>query len=362
MVLEYPIYTAGQWLALNLPVLLMVLVVLGGLGILAGFIVAAQRAGPAAAFATVTSGIATGMRDLRDCSLRRLWAMARLAFKESLRSYVLVVLAVFVVILLFAGWFLDERADNPTRLYISFVLKISGFLAMLMGIFLSAFSLPNDLKNKTIFTVVTKPVRGWEILLGRIVGFGIVGTLILAAMGLLSYVWVVRAIGHSHRVEISDIERDPATGTIRGRTTLDQGHRHEFVIDDAGVGQTMAIKGHFHSINVQGSGDDMDVTIGRPQGALQARVPVYGALRFLDRDGNPAAKGINVGKEWTYRGYIEGATQAAGIFYFQGLRSQDFPDSLPLEMTIRVFRTYKGEIERGIRGTMILRNPAWSNQ
>jgi hypothetical protein len=78
----------------------------------------------------------------------------------------------------------------------------------------------------------------------------------------------------------------------------------------------------------------------------------------LDRNGRPVEKGINVGKEWTYRGYVEGATQCAGIFYFQDLRSKDFREGLPLEMTIRVFRTYKGEIERGIRGSMVLRNPA----
>ena len=43
---------------------------------------------------------------------------------------------------------------------------------------------------------------------------------------------------------------------------------------------------------------------------LVARVPVYGKLRFLDRDGQPAEKGINVGDEWTYRSFISGGSLA----------------------------------------------------
>ena len=43
---------------------------------------------------------------------------------------------------------------------------------------------------------------------------------------------------------------------------------------------------------------------------------------------------------------------SAGIWRFENLKSRDFPEVLPLETTLRVFRTYKGEIERGILGTL----------
>ena len=98
--------------------------------------------------------------------------------------------------------------------------------------------------------------------------------------------------------------------------------------------------------------------VGPPEGILEARRPLRGRLRFLDREGRPAAKGISVGQEWTYRQYIEGGTGGAAIWSFEGLREQDFPTGLPLEMTIRVFRTYKGTITEGIHGTIQLRNPA----
>ena len=58
---------------------------------------------------------------------------------------------------------------------------------------------------------------------------------------------------------------------------------------------------------------------------LVARVPVYGKLRFKNRLGVDAEKGINVGDEWTYRSFIEGGTRAAAIWTFEGIRSRSFP-------------------------------------
>jgi hypothetical protein len=97
---------------------------------------------------------------------------------------------------------------------------------------------------------------------------------------------------------------------------------------------------------------------------LTARVPILGSLRFLDRAGNfldregNLPEGTNVGYEWTYRRYIEGGTAATAIWRFEGLRGEDFGDTLPLEMSIRVFRTYKGNIEEGLTGTIELVKPA----
>ena len=50
------------------------------------------------------------------------------------------------------------------------------YLVLLMALLISTFSLPTDMKNRTITTVVTKPVHTSEIVLGRIVGFTIIGT------------------------------------------------------------------------------------------------------------------------------------------------------------------------------------------
>jgi len=314
MVLEKQIIPFFDWIITYLPLFLLLLLLLAVFASLVGFLVGTARMGPGAALKSVRAFVGQALVDLRNLSFGRIFAMARLAVKESLRSYVLVVFGVLALIFLFAGWYLDSSSDNPARLYISFVLKATNFLVILLTIFLSAFSLPNDVKNRTIYTVVTKPVRG---------------------------------LSHTHTVDVESYRPAESGEGYVGRTSFDKEHRHEFTIGADGEGVTESVHGHYHFVTATGDVSDPD----------SIEIGTYGVLRFLSRKGEPASKGINVGKEWTYRGYIEGRTLGAGIWKFNGLRGGDFLEGLPLEMSIRVFRTFQGDIDRGILGSMELRNP-----
>src|SRR5690606_1495928 len=178
-----------------------------------------------------------------------------------------------------------------------------------------------DIKNRTIYTVITKPVRSTEIVLGRMIGFTCVGTVLLALMGLISYGFVVRSLSHTHQIdadpqEIAEsLERD---GVWQGETTLNQRHRHAIRMtkDDFQEGQVIAtstVQEHWHTITRDGEGEDARYEFSSPQGQLLARVPVYGDLRFLTRTGAPGRR-VNGGNEWMYREYIEGDTLAAAIW------------------------------------------------
>ncbi|MCA9172070.1 MAG: hypothetical protein KDB23_30595, partial [Planctomycetales bacterium] len=241
----------------------------------------------------------------------------------------------------------------------------------MLALFLSCFSLPNEIKSRTIYTIVTKPVRPTEMMLGRIFGFTAVGTLLLVPMGIASYFFVTRGIDHSH--EVAEIEELP-DGGYKGVTSFDRNHSHEFTIDPEGNGLTEFDRGHRHV--VYKSGDDF--VVGPPEGALRARVPRYGEVTFLNRAGEVAA-GIDVGNEHRddgygsagisrflgatigarriEHGYIEGGTLCAAIIKFDGVTESSFPEGLPLELRLRVFRTFKADIVTPIRGTITVRNP-----
>ena len=324
--------------------------------------------GPLAAGDRVYRGVLSGLVDLSGMSLRRIWALSRLAVQESLRRNVLVVLGIFALIVLFAGWFLDPTSVNPGKLYLGFILAATSLLVCLVTLVLSVFSLPADIRGKAIQTVTTKPVRTGEIVLGRIIGFSIVGTVLLALMGGVGWAFVVRSVRHGHEIAAEDlveIRNDDGVSTGQeGRTSLDRGHRHRVDIATNGTGRTDTVQGHRDTVltvksGVQnGSSDQVTYEIGPAEGLLEARKPLRGTLRFVDREGRPSAKGISVGAEWSYRQYIEGGSLAAAIWTFGGLTEQSFPEGLPLEMIVRVFRTYKGEIERGIAGSVRVRNPS----
>jgi len=355
--------------------LLKWVIVLGSLamaGLLIAWLVCAMRHGPIASVRIVSGALGAAVVDLVRISPRRVWALAWLAIRESIRRRVVVVFAVFVVVLLFAGWFLDPGSTQPARLYLSFVLTATSYLTVLLALFLSAMSLPADIKNKTLHTVVTKPVRPSEIVLGRMLGFTAVGTMLLAVMAAISYGFVIRGLSHTHKLTGADLKAtqqapDGQPAPRKGFTSRVHQHRHEATIEPSGEGRIAPAQNHWHELKITRSGGKPLYKLSGPKGMLVARVPVYGKLRFKDRTGKPADKGVNVGDEWTYRSFIEGGTLATAIWTFDGVTpqrfpKQQFPKGLPLEMNIEVFRTYKGTTEDpenipGIPGSIWVSNP-----
>lgn len=231
-------------------------------------------------------------------------------------------------------------------------------LVLLLGLFISAFSLPADIKNRTIYTIVTKPVRATEIVVGRIFGFSLIGSMILAALGLFSYVFVVRGLNHTH--EITTISQDGR----QGKTEAAARHDHVFKLGEDGNGYTEEAKGHQHTITAVQLDNQTKYIVGRPRGDLTAKVPIYGRLTFTDRSGN-VGEGLNVGYMSEYRKYVAGGSLSSAKWQFEGVRESEFrvgsesddDIELSIEMNIEAFRSFKGDIETPVRGSIILRSP-----
>ncbi|MEZ6108140.1 MAG: hypothetical protein R3B96_19040 [Pirellulaceae bacterium] len=301
-----------SWFAPALLHLLIVLGVCAVLGTVVSALISVVRYGPGEAFYKVWGGFFRAIPDM-VVSPRRVGAIARLAIQETLRRRVmLVAFAMFALALLFGGWFLDPNSDHPERTYLGFVLAGTQFLVLFLGLLISTFSLPQDIQNKTIYTVVTKPIKASEIVLGRIVGFLAVGTVLLAAMGTISLLFVLTGLSHSHDVSFSKIVRvEPnSTDTDSGRRASDNayyellsernntqtGHRHrieaqltEIRRGESGPGltgadfvlQVMPENGHTHELTLAGiPGDGKQVSVGGvdwtvyPDGGLVADLSV----------------------------------------------------------------------------------------
>ena len=340
--------------------------VLAVIALVVGFLIALVRNGPLKAGDITYRVVVNGISELFRTSPRRVWAIARLSIKETIRRRVFVALAIYVIILLFAGWFLQTGYREPGKLFFSVVLTATTYLVLLIALLVSAFSLPNDFKSKTIYTIVTKPVRAGDIVLGRILGFTIVGTILLAIMGVCSGIFVWRMLDHTHTVQLPLDNIYDASGKVvgqKGHTSTNQQHHHDVEIYPDGTGLALSTNEHEHSITSKQVNGETVYEVSGPEGLLRARVPFYGKLRYLDRKGVDSPKGISVGSEWTYRSFIEGGTPAAAIWTFSGINESSFrkgandAEVLPIELVVRVFRTYKGNIENGIQGIMQLRNP-----
>jgi len=342
-------WTYGEWLfqynALRDGAILSVILAL--LGFVIGYIVSVFKYGPSEGFLRVSQIIGQLFTvDLPKLSFRRIYAVAKLAVKESIRKKILVLIAIFIVAMMFAGWYLDPNADYPARLYLSFVLTATNYLVLLLGLFISCFSIPADIKSRTIYTITTKPVRPLELFLGRVFGFAAIGTFVLAIMGLLSYIFVVRGLDHDHQV----VSVDPSGRA--GETSFDNRHRHTFTLNSEGRGTTNEVKGHRHIVTKVGD----KIVVGGPIDDLTARIPIYAKnLTFTGRDGEKN-EGYNVGYMSEYQKYIEGDSLSRAVWRFDGVNKSLFKDVILYDLTISAFRTYKGDIITPVGGLIHFRS------
>jgi hypothetical protein len=378
MILEQNIPNFVDWIGPALLDWLIAIAVLLVVTLTIGAVLALIAYGPSRFWTPFRHAILRGVENA-FVAPSRTWAIALLTIKESIRRQVLFIFGMFLILILITGWFLDTGSEDPARLYLSFVTTATTILLLLLALFLSAFSLPTDFKSKTIYTVVTKPVRSSELILGRIVGIGLIGTFILILMGGASYVFVTSTLRHTHllseREDLTPVSIDSADNTLdtqrvtfRGETQLSNGHKHPVTVYADGRVIIDEVNGHTHHATQEKRGEQTRYRVNVEQGTLQARIPVYSKdLSFRKSDGLEGKEGINVGDEWEYRSYISGPADGitaseAAIFSFAGVRESQFtPETLasglPVEVTMGVFRTHKGNIEQRVNGSLSIRNP-----
>lgn len=148
-------------------------------------------------------------------SCRRIWSLSVLTIRESLRQKILFVFIIFAVLFMFAGWFLAGAADRPDlqiQSYIDFVLKAISWLVIPIMLLLACWSLPEDIRLRTIHTVVTKPTYRIEIVMGRMLGFTLLGSVILLVMGTVGYIWINRQVPEAAQYQL--VSKVPVYGKI----------------------------------------------------------------------------------------------------------------------------------------------------
>ncbi len=273
---------------------LIVVCVLALLGAFVGF-VSSWMGNGRRGLANFGSVVRRGLVDLVCLAPRRIYALATLTARESIRRKALWVGAVFLVLFMFAGWFIGDTSDTtPAKPYISFVMTTIRWMLLPVAVLLACWGLPADIRDRSLHTVVTKPVRRSEVVLGRIGGYVFVITCLLLVVSAVGYLWVRRVV--PERAQRQLISRVP------------------LYVD----------RENFHLLNEQG-------------GEFQ---------------------GINVGDVIEFRRFINGGTKERAVWEFTNLQAEDFPgdQEIRLEYMFEAFRSYKGDIETEIEFSVDLVN------
>src|SRR5687767_5387619 len=129
-----------------------------------------------------------GARDLVRLSWTRISAISSVCFQESIRRRVLwitplAILGAIVVSQLQVAVDPQDAIRQTTKI----CLFATGLVVTLTAIILACTSLPKEIENRVIYTIVSKPTTRLEIVLGKVWGFAKVSAAILAIMGLFTY-------------------------------------------------------------------------------------------------------------------------------------------------------------------------------
>jgi hypothetical protein len=252
--------------------------------------------------------------------LRRIFAIAKLCFLEAIRGRVLYVFILFFLPLLFAGWYLSGSPEGKLVYLVGFVNTAITFILLPMTIFLVSMSLPNEIQSRVVQTIVTKPVRRLEIVVGRILGFTAVFTLVLAVMGAASIFYVRGQLPEETRDKLW-IARAPifANDTVAPaeRVLLDQ------------INSQLPPEQHFK------------------------KLPIPQTLMFW-RDKQWNFQGTNVGKEWQgYRSHVGGDDSAHWCFsidpeLFARVDDSAVGTAVRAQFEFDIFKTTKGDPSRDV--------------
>lgn len=213
---------------------------------------------------------------------RRLYAIAWHSWTESFRRMWApwVVIVLFAVVLAFTSWFLQPaREAELSRLYVGTLMLLSSILLTFTIVILAPISLPNDIRQQTIFTIVSKPTRRLELVWGRIVGFMALVTVLILVFASISLVYFSRMVGAAITDQVAVAERYEA----ENKPELAQQAREQ---------------------------------AAQLRTRMSARQPVYGSLIFFDSLGDQRRQGIDVGLELPRRSFVEGATPSRAIWRF----------------------------------------------
>src|SRR5262249_13946965 len=156
------------------------------------------------------------VRDLFKLRFRRIWALSKLGLKEAVGNRLFWVFLLCLLPFLFpAKWFVsDIKAEDELRWTVDLSTFMAAILTIVPAGLLAAFAIPNDIRHQTIYTIVTKPVERFEVVLGRFFGHTALMTVALAAMTAVSlvFIWSTK-LDDSARAETYR-SRVPLRGTL----------------------------------------------------------------------------------------------------------------------------------------------------
>ncbi len=124
------------------------------------------------------------------------WCIAVFTWREGIRKKTLVGFLILSLLVIFGSFFMSSFLNQTTgggqveteidaKLIKDICVATISIFGMLITIFISASVVPNEVENKVVYTVLSKPVRRMQYLLGKFMGVQLIVLANLLLMTLL---------------------------------------------------------------------------------------------------------------------------------------------------------------------------------
>ena len=120
-------------------------------------------------------------------------SIAIYTWREGMRKKTLIGFLILSILVIFGSQFMTafltttteqgSQSDLDVKLIKDICVTVISIFGMLITIFVSASVVPTEVENKVIYTVLSKPVRRYQYLLGKFVGVQMIIIINLALMG-----------------------------------------------------------------------------------------------------------------------------------------------------------------------------------
>ena len=122
--------------------------------------------------------------------MHSIWAVATNTVKQALRLKIAAVFIILLLVLLpvmgvvMTG---DGTVKGRLQTFVSYSLSLANLLLCLLTIVVSIYSLTSDFQHRQIYTVLTKPIRRCQFLLGKLLGVVLLDAALLVLFTALVY-------------------------------------------------------------------------------------------------------------------------------------------------------------------------------
>ncbi len=147
-------------------------------------------------------------------------------------------------------------------MFVGTLTLLTSLLVILMVGIISPIGMPHDIQTQTIYTVVSKPVRRLELIWGRLIGYMVLVTVLLAIFGGASLLYLKR--------------------TISSQIDVLKAQAKEYAVSKPDFAKLKAAEA-----------DQLETR-------MSARVPVMGSLSFVDSKGKKTRGGSMSARSRTY--------------------------------------------------------------